>query len=256
MQAEVKFMNKLYAYLPCYNEAGNIEKLVNGWLEIRERLIDKGYELSVIPIDDKSTDNTLSIICKLRAEHKEVRIISHVQNQNLGGVLSTAINDFLKLSSKDDLMCFMDGDNTHKPCFVLDMVDAIRNADCVIASRYQKGSVINGVPHYRLLLSECARFFYSAILHVPHVRDYTCGYRLYRREAILNGQKKYEGGLVSNKTFSCMIEMLYKLHLCGCKFAEVPFTLHYDDKMGSSKMNILKTITDSIFLTLRLRFSI
>lgn len=248
-------MNKLYAYLPCYNEAGNIEKLVNGWLETRTQLRDKGYELSIIPIDDKSTDNTLSIICKLRSENSDVRVISHMQNQNLGGVLSTAIKDFLKLSAKDDLMCFMDGDNTHKPCFVLNMVDAVSNADCVIASRYQQGSVINGVPHNRLLLSDCARLFYSVILHVPHVRDYTCGYRLYRREALLTGQKKYEDNLVSNKTFSCMIELLYKLHLCGCKFAEVPFVLHYDDKVGDSKMNVLKTITDSIFLTLRLRFS-
>lgn len=63
-------MNKLYAYLPCYNEAGNIEALVEGWLSEAAGLRERGYELEVVPVDDKSTDQTLAIIRRLEEENQ------------------------------------------------------------------------------------------------------------------------------------------------------------------------------------------
>ena len=249
-------MNKLFAYLPCYNESGNIESLIHEWLKEKDSLLAQNYELVIVPIDDKSTDNTLEIIRRLENSYQEVRVIAHKQNRNLGGALSTAVKDFLKHadSNSNDLLCFMDGDNTHKPRFVHSMIDKINSgAGCVIASRYQPGASIHGVPSNRLFLSDGAKLYYSIVLHVPNVKDYTCGFRVYTYNALKKAHDKYQKSLITMRSFSCMMELLYKLHRSGCVFAEVPFELYYDSKVGESKMRILKTTKDSLITALRLR---
>ncbi len=247
-------MNTLYAYLPCYNEAGNIKALIEAWLDEKDALWEEGYELKIVPVDDKSTDHTLEIIRSMEALHPEVRVIAHKVNQNLGGALLTSVRDFLHQGIPGSLMCFMDGDNTHKPSFVHSMIRRQKEgADCVIASRYQPGAKINGVPSNRLALSDGAKLYYSAMLHVPNVKDYTCGYRLYTYSILNAAYRKYQKNLITMRSFSCMMELLYKLHKSGCRFAEVPFTLYYDDKAGASKMRILKTVKDSLVVALKLR---
>lgn len=249
-------MNKICVYLPCYNEAENIEDLVLEWLAEAEALCRSGFELEIVPVDDKSTDETLSIIHHLEQAHDAVRVIAHAENQNLGGVLDTSVRDFLRHAGSGDLMCVMDGDNTHKPQYVHSMIAALKEpVGCVIASRYQQGAQTNGVPGIRLFLSDGARVYYSLVLHVPGVRDYTCGYRLYTYDILARAAEQYGEKLITQHTFSCMMELLYKLHRCGCKFAEVPFILRYDDKKGSSKMSVLRTMKDSMVTALRLRLA-
>ena len=247
-------MSKLYVYLPCYNEQENIAPLIQEWESVSEELSARGYTMEVVAVDDKSTDRTLEILREIEKEKDFLRVICHEVNQNLGGALLTSVKNFAEVSSDGDFMCFMDADNTHKPVFVFDMLDKIRDKDCVIASRYQPGAEIVGVPKNRLTLSDGAKLYYSMVLGVPGVKDYTCGYRLYRREIIVKALNKYSDNLIQMKTFSCMMELLYKLHLCGCKFGEVPFTLRYDDKGGTSKMKILRTVYDSLTVALKLRF--
>lgn len=248
-------MKTLFVYLPCYNEAGNIRALVEEWVVEQARLAAEGYDLIVTPIDDKSTDNTLAIIRQLEKTYPCVRAMAHEQNQNLGGVVNTAIHDFMRISHQGDVMGLMDGDDTHKPEYIHAMLAKLSaERHCVIASRYQPGAAVQGLQANRKLFSDGARVYYTVMLHVPKVRDYTCGYRVYTRPAILAGFQRYGERLVEMKSFACMMELLYKLHLSGCVFDEVPFTLHYDCKEGASKMNVWKTVKDSFFTAMKLRF--
>ena len=91
-------MPTLFVYLPCYNEAGNLRRLTEEWLAEAEALARTGYQLTVIPVDDRSTDDTLAIARQLAQEQARVRVIAHAVNQNLGGVVKTAIGDFLQMS--------------------------------------------------------------------------------------------------------------------------------------------------------------
>lgn len=171
-------MPTLFVYLPCYNEAGNLRRLTEEWLAEAEALARTGYQLTVIPVDDRSTDDTLAIARQLAQEQARVRVIAHAVNQNLGGVVKTAIGDFLQMSQSGDLMCLMDGDDTHKPRFIHGMLAKItREKQCVIASRYQPGARVQGLQASRKLFSDGARLYYTLVLHVPGVKDYTCGYR-------------------------------------------------------------------------------
>lgn len=249
-------MKKLYAVLPCYNESESIGALIEDWLSQQEMLDKNGYSLEVVGIDDKSKDNTKEIIGNYAQNYAQVVLVAHEVNKNLGGVIDTGFRYFLEHADKNDVCVVMDGDNTHDPVYVRDMFEKINNgADCVIASRYCQESEVVGVPGIRKFLSDGAKWFYSFVLGVKNVKDYTCGYRMYTYDILDKAYGVYGDKFVEQKTFSCMMEVLYKLHKIGCKFAEVPFVLRYDKKEGESKMKVLKTIKDSVITAIKLRFS-
>jgi len=248
-------MNKLFAMLPCYNEEKDIGPLVHKWMELNDTFMQRGYELSVYCINDCSTDSTKNIILGLCDTFPaKVHLVDHEVNLGLGGALLTAIKQFLTLGSGKDICVLMDGDNTHDPVYALSMLPKLEaGADCVIASRYCGASKTKGVSAFRLFLSWGARVYYSLLLNVKGVKDYTCGYRAYAYSMISTADQKFGSDLVERRSFACMMELLYKLSLCGAKFEEVPFELRYDNKAGESKMRILKTVWESLITAFSLR---
>ena len=148
----------------------------------------------------------------------------------------------------------MDGDNTHDPCYVISMLEQIcKGYDCIIASRYCDRSKTKGVSPFRLFLSWGARVYYTLVLGVKNVKDYTCGYRAYTYKIISEAEERFGQQFVEHRSFACMMEVLYKLSLLGAKFQEVPFELRYDNKEGESKMRLAKTIRESLFTAMQLR---
>ncbi|MDO5301393.1 MAG: glycosyltransferase [Tissierellia bacterium] len=245
----------LVVYLPCYNEEENIGPLMDQWLALEEELLERGFVLTVKPVDDGSTDGTREVIASFQREHTNIAPIFHRVNQNLGGVLRTSVHNFLDHHREGDLMCVMDGDNTHDPKYILSMLDALtkNTLDVVIASRYQRGSDIEGLAPHRDILSRFAKLYYSMILQIPGVRDYTCGYRLYDYGILKRARDHYGTQLIEESSFACMMELLFKLHGEGAKIGEIPFILRYDRKEGASKMSILKTSWRSLRGAIKLR---
>ena len=247
-------MKKIYAILPCYNEEENIGKLIEEWNKQLKLLKEKEYELSIIAIDDCSIDNTKNIILENKEKYSNVDIIEHKQNQGLRGGLNTALHYFSNNAKEGDLLVLMDGDNTHDPKYVHRMLELIlQGNDCVIASRYQEDSNIVGLAKTRELMSDFAKLYYSAILRIPNVKDYTCGYRIYTYNIIQKLLNKFGENPIKEKSFACMMELLYKVYLVGAKFGEVGFELRYDKKCGNSKMKVLKTAERSLVTALKLK---
>ncbi len=250
-------MNNLYVFLPCYNEGLNIGTLIDEWMDESALLSDKGYKLIICPIDDCSTDNTRQVMLDKVVEYGDcnVKVIIHEQNMNLRGGLNTSIARFLEWGGKNDLMCLMDGDDTHAPKFIHPMVNKINDdkLDCVIASRYCDDSATQGLAGHRKFLSDMAKIYYCLMLRVPGVKDYTCGYRVYTKHIIAKLVELFGEDPVKEKSFACMMELLFKIYLCGATFGEVGFELRYDKKQGESKMNIGNTMRNSLSAALRLR---
>ena len=141
----------------------------------------------------------------------------------------------------------MDSDDTHPPDVIPGMVEKIRaGADLVIASRYQPGSRQIGVPLFRLMLSFGARWLFRWKLGIRGVRDYTCGFRAYRASLIRMGLEKYGDDIITREGFACTDELLVKLAHFEPVIAEVPFILRYDQKHGRSKIQLFKTIRETL----------
>ena len=85
------------------------------------------------------------------------------------------------------------------------------------------------------------------------MKDYTCGYRIYTYNIIQKLLNKFGENPIKEKSFACMMELLYKVYLVGAKFGEVGFELRYDKKCGNSKMKVLKTAERSLVTALKLK---
>lgn len=248
-------MNKLFAMLPCYNEGQNIGPLIEEWLLQQQELENAGFTLKVVGIDDCSTDDTKDVILQKAAEHPAVSLEPHEVNKGLCGGLNTAIGYFLAHGEPGDLMVLMDGDNTHNPAYVHEMVRKLQaGKDCVIASRYREGAEVVGLARHREWMSDMAKLYYSMVLRVPGVRDYTCGYRVYTYDLICRLTERFGKEPILEKSFACMMEFLYRCYLVGARFDEVGFRLRYDNKQGESKMKVFKTMRKSLSTAIKLRF--
>jgi dolichol-phosphate mannosyltransferase len=143
----------------------------------------------------------------------------------------------------------MDADLTHPPQTIPAMLTAMNEgADLVIASRFQPGSEQHGVPFNRQVMSLGARLLFRLYLNLPHVRDYTCGFRALRGSLLAEGFKQYGEGLITRSGFACTDEILVHLALLDPVIREVPFILRYDLKCGPSKMNLGVTIRETLKL--------
>jgi len=123
----------------------------------------------------------------------------------------------------------------------------------VIASRYRAGSRTVGVPLYRKGLSYGASWIFRIAFPIRGVRDFTCGYRAYRAGVVRDALARYGGTFLNQDGFQCMVDILLKLRKMNLIFGEVPFILRYDYKEGSSKMNVARTVRDTLALVWRRR---
>lgn len=250
---------ELVVVLPAYNEEQEVETLVQRWQRCKSRLEKEfQYNLKILVVNDGSKDQTEKICRHLQKQCANFELVNHPKNMGLGEAVKTGLTYATTNYPNCYLVCLMDCDNTQDPKYVFRMLRKRekcngRNCDVVIASRYQKGAKVHGVSQFRLLTSEGARVFYRILLPVKNVKDYTCGYRMYTKEIIERCLERYGDDFVEESGFSCMAEILYKIHCIGGKFCEIPFELHYDEKSGESKMKVGKTIMNSIKLAVRLR---
>jgi dolichol-phosphate mannosyltransferase len=240
---------QLIVILPCFNEAQALPGLLPRLLATRERL-PQPWELRVLVVDDGSVDATAEIAEGFPGVMLEV----HARNQGLGAALQTGLMS--RLAKDAELLAVMDADATHPPELLPTMLSKLETngLDVVIASRFAPGGAEHGLSAMRRLYSRLAGLAMRILAPVHGVRDYSCGYRLYRRDAIGRALQKFGTPLVTERGFVCMVELLVKLARSGAKMGEVGLDLHYELKQGASKMNVGSTIRRYARFALRARF--
>jgi len=237
--------------LPVYNEEGRIESLLN---HIDEAMEDAAIAYEVILVDDGSRDSTQEIV-RACATRMPIRLMKHEVNRGLGATIRDGLVAAVDLAEDRDIIVTMDADDTHAPGLILRMVRMISEGhDVVIASRYRSGSRCIGVPLPRLVLSHASSWMFRIVFPIPGVRDFTCGYRAYRARVIRDSLARYGENFFDQDGFQCMVDILLKLRRMNIVFGEVPFILRYDWKEGGSKMNVSKTVRDTLLLAWKRRF--
>lgn len=242
---------RIFVVLPAYNEEENLGPLLD---EIAQTMREEDFRYQVILVDDGSQDGTVAIALA-RKDQMPIHIERHPANQGLGRTIADGLRLAVEEASAGDFIITLDADNTHPPGLMGAMVRGLREGrDVVIASRYQSGARVLGVPPLRRLMSWGASWLFRLVFPIPGVRDYTCGYRAYRASVLQEAFRRYGEKLVSEAGFACMVEILLKLHKLGAIYGEVPLVLHYERKAGRSKMRIGRTVGHTLRLLLRYRF--
>jgi dolichol-phosphate mannosyltransferase len=236
---------KVWLTLPAFNEEESLPELLE---RVGEAFADSGIPYEVVIVDDGSSDDTAKIASSMSFQ-MPIHLIQHRVNQGLGVTIRDGLREAVDRAGDRDIIVSMDADNTHPPGLIARMVQLIsEGCDVVIASRFQPGARVLGVPFERHILSIGARLLFTGMFPTRGVRDYTSGFRAYRTSVLRRAFDEHGENLVSETGFSCMAELLLKLRKQGAVFGEVPLLLRYDQKGGESKMKVLRTI----WLTLKL----
>ncbi len=243
----------VHVVLPAYNEAANIGAVLKS---LEKAAVESSLRLHTVVVDDGSADRTSEVV-RLHAGSLPTTLIEHAVNLGLGAAIRSGLLSAVDSAAENDVIVTMDADDTHTPAAIVRMLARIdAGVDVVVASRYRAGSSVIGVTVLRRFLSCAASLLFRAVLPIPGIRDFTCGYRAYRASALKAAVTRYRQEFINEEGFQCMVDILLKLRRMGLRFDEVPLVLRYDQKAGKSKMRVARTISRTLVLLVKRRIGL
>ena len=244
--------NPIHLILPAYNEQEALPPLLAAVAAVRAASLP---QLRVLVVDDGSRDHTAQVVRYFKTDW--VKLVPHPRNLGLAQAMRTGLTAALELAPEDGLVACMDADNSHQPHELVAMLACLNSGlDVVIGSRFRPGARLSGIPPHRQLFSWGVSLLFQLFTPIPGVRDFSCGYRLYRASVLRRAVKTWGDQFITEQGFACMTEILLKLsRLPGVKFGESPMDLRYDRKPGATKMKVWQNIQDMWRLMWRHRLS-
>ena len=202
--------------LPSLDEAENLAVLLP---RLRAAFADmERPEPEIVVVDGGSTDDTASV-----ARSHGATVVPE-EGRGYGAAIKTGIRH-----SRGELIVCIDADNSHPPDYVSRLLEAIEEADVVIASRYVAGGAADVAP-FRRFLSLVLNGWYRLGLAMPQ-RDLSSGFRCYRRHL-------FDRIRIDSDGYQFLPELLVRAHCAGFVIREVPF--HYAPRLsGRSHIRLL-----------------
>lgn len=172
---------KVLVIIPCFNEEAALPQVLE---EIEAMLPVKGYLLSVVVINDCSTDGTRAI-----AEKYKVTVLDLPMNLGIGGAVQTGFK--YARNNNFDIAIQLDGDGQHPSAEIGSLITAYEAsaADVVIGSRFLHKRGFQSSFIRRLGI----RYFYflNKLFTGNYIYDSTSGFRLFNRKAITLASGNY-----------------------------------------------------------------
>jgi dolichol-phosphate mannosyltransferase len=125
----------------------------------------------------------------------------------------------------------MDADGSHQPEQLQSLLDALRDADLVIGSRWVPGGSVVNWPLHRELLSRGGNLYTRLMLGI-RVRDATAGYRLFRRTTL----ERIGLDQVESAGYVFQADLAFRAVRAGLRVVEVPIEF-IERERGDSKMS-------------------
>lgn len=242
----------IFVIFPAFNEEDAIFEAI---ASLGRAVAGSEHLYHAVLVDDGSTDRTIEEARRAERERGgklKLTIFKHDVNKGLGAGLRTGIYGCLKLADDGDVIVTLDADNTHPPKLIPGMIAKLNEGyDLVVASRYQKGAVIHGVPPFRRFLSDGGRLLFQALYYIPGARDYTCCFRAYRAPILRKAQAVYGEEFCTARGFEAVMDILLRLAQLRARIAEVPLELQYEHRVGRSKMQVFKTARRTLGLLMK-----
>jgi dolichol-phosphate mannosyltransferase len=225
--------------VPTYNEKENIRRLITTVLEEDPRL-------EMLIVDDGSPDGTGDIVDEIAAHQPRVHCLHREKKMGLGTAYRAGFKWAL---ARDYAYIFeMDADFSHDPNHLPQFLDAIKDADLVLGSRYRGGKVtVVNWPMTRLLLSYGANI-YARIVTGMRLDDSTGGFKCFRRQVL----EAIDLDDVRSNGYAFQIEMSFRATRKKFRIVEIPIVF-VDRTEGTSKMSG-HIVREAVFMVWRLRW--
>jgi dolichol-phosphate mannosyltransferase len=226
--------------VPTYNEADNIDELIP--LVLSQRASSTFH---VLVVDDGSPDGTADVV-RHRAESfpGRVHLLERPRKMGLGTAYVAGFR--YALEHGFDFVFEMDADFSHDPAALPSFLDAIRNHDVVLGSRYLTGVTVINWPLQRLILSYGANTYTRIVTGMP-LKDATGGFKCFRREALA----ALDLDELRSDGYGFQIEVNYILWKKGFRITEIPI-IFQERRVGISKMS-RRIVWEAAWMVWRLR---
>jgi len=212
---------ELTVVLPCLNEAETLAVCIR---KAKASIAGLGIDGEVVIADNGSTDGSQGI-----ARAEGARVVD-VPIRGYGAALTAGI-----AAAKGEFVIMGDADDSYDLSNLGPFVEALRGgADLVMGNRFAGGIEPGAMPALHRYLGNPVLTAIGRILFRSPVKDFHCGLRGFRREAILDLDLRTTGMEFAS-------EMVVKATLNKLNIVEVPTTLSPD---GRSRAPHLRTWRD------------
>jgi dolichol-phosphate mannosyltransferase len=215
-------LGRVLVIVPTYNEADNIRVII-------DRLRTAVPTVDVLVADDDSPDGTGAVADALASADPQVQVLHRPGKQGLGAAYAAG---FAWARERGyDAAVEMDADGSHAPEELPRLLDALRDADAVLGSRWVRGGTVVNWPLHRYAISITGNLYTRLALGMPF-KDATGGYRAYRM-AVLD---KIDLGSVASQGYCFQVDLAWRAYRNGFRVVEVPIRFAERER-GASKMS-------------------
>lgn len=226
-------MNKKFSIsiaIPCYNEAENIEWVVNNTFKSLPKYF-KDYE--VIVVNDGSSDKTQNILERLEKKHDSLKVINQA-NSGFSKAMLAGI-----MASKKDYVAYMPADGQFLVDDMRHCFEKLGSADLILGYRGSRPDYTK----YRMILSYG---YLLLLLFFFNIQWIDIGWVfIWNTKKIQSIKFKYLGGIFM------LTESVVKFQKKGWKIEEAP-SYYRPRRAGQVKNAKYKVVRDTFISTIRL----
>jgi len=232
----MKAKPELSLIMPTYNEEGNIDLVIE---KVDDTVRKLGLRYELIVVDDGSVDNTRIKVGNYARNNGHVKVVGYKNNVGKGFALRTGFSHAV-----GDMVVLMDSDADIDPRQVVHYVEALKNADIVIASKWHPQSSVD-TPLIRRILSHGFNVLVKLLTGL-RLSDTQTGLKAIRRSTFVNVFPR-----LTVKRYAFDVELLAVANLLGLKVAELPINIRLRSLFSFGE--VWRMFLDLLGITYRLR---
>ena len=223
--------------IPVFNCESTIEVVVN---RLENFLLLNGIEYEIIIVDDKSKDNTLSVLRKIKSNHPYIKVLTHKRNQGPCSGLKSSIpyltKDYCLLYPADEALPLHD---------IIRFLSSIKGYDLVLGYTVLRGD-------YSRLRKIQSRVYISFFNFLFHTQFNQINYvALYDTKKLKNIKLISTGVAIHGEILIRFKQIDYRI-----KEIEIGYNIRKAGKASGGKIKtIIKTVFEIIKVYINIKWS-
>ena len=229
--------------IPVYNAGWIIEKCLDSiW---SQGLSEAEYE--VVCVNDNSTDNTLDVLGRVAKEHRNLRVVSNMENLRAGGARNRGVRE-----AKGEYILFIDADDYYHPGGLKEAFDYQKEHGLDILmcdfARHNPGEVNNRMVHN----FECRDIVTGREFIERNSAPWSPWKYMFRRSLMMDNGVFFEERVVCED-----VDWTHKITLLAERMQYLPILLnHYvlwQDSVTASEYRNINFLNDRMASAVRMR---
>jgi cellulose synthase/poly-beta-1,6-N-acetylglucosamine synthase-like glycosyltransferase len=222
--AMVKSFNYCLVVIPTYNEAENINRLI-------DEILEQGRQFDVLVVDDNSPDGTGDLVAERAEVTERIQLLRRAGKQGIGTAYVAGFEYAIGHGYKYVIQ--MDADFSHQPHYLPIMLNMSEHlCDVAIGSRKVSGGGTKNWSVLREAVSRGGSLYTQTLLGMP-VQDVTSGFKCFRTDVLA----AIDLHSIQTNGFGFQVELHYRAYRAGFHLCEYPIVFP-DRVAGHSKMSL------------------